>query len=62
MLRAGLFSPSTSVDNASPFGFAAIAVLAGLFSQQAFEKLRLIARDVFAEEPKGADSVSPDGE
>jgi hypothetical protein len=35
VLRTGLFSPSTSVDNASPFGFAAIAVLAGLFSQQA---------------------------
>lgn len=62
VLRAGLFSPSTSVDNASPFGFAAIAVLAGLFSQQAFEKLRLIARDVFTEEPKGADPVARDGE
>jgi hypothetical protein len=59
VLRAGLFSPSTSVDNASPFGFAAIAVLAGLFSQQAFEKLRLIARDVFTDEPTGADSVRP---
>lgn len=62
VLRAGLFSPSTSVDNASPFGFAAIAVLAGLFSQQAFEKLRLIARDVFTDEPKGVDSVGPNGE
>ena len=27
VLRAGLFSPSTSVSQASPFGFAAIAIL-----------------------------------
>jgi hypothetical protein len=60
VLRAGLFSRSTSVDNASPFGFTAIAVLAGLFSQQAFEKLRQIARDVFTEEPKGADQAEAD--
>jgi hypothetical protein len=54
VLQAGLFSPSTSVDQASPF--AAISVLAGLFSQQAFEKLRLIARDVFTDEPRGTRS------
>lgn len=55
VLRAGLFSPSTSVDQASPFGFAAISMLAGLFSPQAFEKLRLIAEDVFAKGPEGVD-------
>ncbi len=59
VLRAGLFSPSTSVDQASPFGFAAIAILAGLFSPQAFEKLRLIATDVFAKSPTGQDHVPP---
>lgn len=57
VLRAGLFSPSTSVEQASPFGFAAIAILAGLFSPQAFEKLRLIAADIFAESPTGKDHI-----
>jgi hypothetical protein len=60
VLRAGLFSPSTSVEQASPFGFAAIAILAGLFSPQAFEKLRLIASDIFAESPTGKDHFEPE--
>lgn len=61
VLRAGLFSPSTSVQQASPFGFAAVAILAGLFSPQAFEKLRLIASDIFVKSPKGEDHVAPVG-
>jgi hypothetical protein len=59
VLRAGLFSPSTSVSQASPFGFAAIAILSGLFSSQAFEKLRNLAAQIFTEPPKGSDHVSP---
>jgi hypothetical protein len=47
ILRAGLFSPSTEVDQASPFGFAAVAALVGLFSQQAMEKLRDLAGQIF---------------
>jgi hypothetical protein len=47
VLRAGLFSPSTEVDQASPFGFAAVSALVGLFSQQAMEKLRELAGQVF---------------
>jgi hypothetical protein len=60
VLRAGLFSPSTSAAHASPFGFAAVAVLAGLFSEQALEKLRELAANLFAERPKGGDHVGPD--
>jgi hypothetical protein len=60
VLRAGLFSPSTSADTASPFGFAAVAVLVGLFSEEAMEKLRQVAANVFAERPSGADHVPPD--
>jgi hypothetical protein len=59
VLRAGLFSPSTSVQQASPFGFAAIAILAGLFSSQAFEKLRQLAGEIFTESPPGEDHVDP---
>jgi hypothetical protein len=57
VLRAGLFTPSTQASGASPFGFAAVAVLAGLFSEQALEKLRQVASNVFAEPPTGADHV-----
>jgi hypothetical protein len=69
VLRAGLFSPSTEVDQASPFGFAAVAALAGLFSQQALEKLRELAGQIFTQvkvtedrfdEGVGGDSTGPD--
>jgi hypothetical protein len=59
VLRAGLFSPSTSVQQASPFGFAAIAILAGLFSPQAFEKLRQLAGEIFTKSPQGRNHVDP---
>jgi hypothetical protein len=49
ILRAGLFSPSTEVEQASPFGFAAVAGLVGLFSQQAMEKLRDLAGQIFTQ-------------
>jgi hypothetical protein len=55
VFRAGLFSPSTSADEASPFGFAAVALLVGLFSQQALEKLRELASNLFTAVPPGDD-------
>jgi hypothetical protein len=58
VLRAGLFSPSTSVDQTDPFGFTAVAVLVGLFSEMAMEKLHQVATNVFAEPPQGADHVA----
>jgi len=59
VLRAGLFSPSGSADEASPFGFTAVAMLVGLFSEEAMEKLRQIAANVFADRPAGEDHVEP---
>jgi hypothetical protein len=59
VLRAGLFSPSESADQASPFGFAAVAVLAGLFSEQAMNKLRDVAENVFTKSAPGADHFEP---
>jgi hypothetical protein len=52
VFRAGLFSSSTSTSAASPFGFAAIAALVGLFSEEAIEKLRQLAKEMFTEAPK----------
>ena len=47
VLRAGLFSPSSSSQQASPYGFAAVAGLAGLFADQAIEKLKKVAEELF---------------
>lgn len=52
VFRGGLFSTSTSATDANPYGFAAVAALVGLFSEQAIEKLRQLAREMFAEAPK----------
>ena len=60
VLRAGLFSPSSSVTTVSPFGFAAVALLAGLFSEQAMEKLKDVATQLFSQRPVGDDHVDPD--
>lgn len=42
VLRGGLFSPSTTISDTSPFGFAAVAALVGMFTNQAAEKLRSV--------------------
>ena len=52
VFRGGLFSTSTSATDANPYGFTAVAALVGLFSEQAVEKLRQLAREMFAEAPK----------
>ena len=59
VLRAGLFSPSTSVSEASPFGFCAVALLVGLFSEQAMEKLKEVAGNVFTQPEPGKDPLPP---
>jgi hypothetical protein len=52
VFRGGLFSTSTTATDANPYGFTAVAALVGLFSEQAIEKLRQLAREMFAEAPK----------
>lgn len=39
VIRAGFFSPSAEVEATSPYRFAAIAGLVGMFSKQATDKL-----------------------
>jgi hypothetical protein len=58
VLRAGLFSPSASTLQVSPYGFAAVGTLAGLFSDQAAEKLKKVAEELFEKLPPGKDAVS----
>jgi len=47
VLRGGLFSSGADLQDTSTFGFAGIATLAGMFSEQAVTKLKEIAEQVF---------------
>lgn len=47
VVRGGFFTPGTSIEGASPYGFAALAGLVGLFSDQAVEKLKEVAENLF---------------
>jgi|SRR5919204_3595748 hypothetical protein len=60
VFRAGLFSPSTTTTQVNPFGFAAIAALVGLFSEQAMEKLRDVFGSLLAPARTGRDHAPPD--
>jgi hypothetical protein len=59
VLRGGLFSPQASVAATSPFGFAGIAGLVGMFSNQAALKLQEVAETFFStkQSTKGKDNV-----
>jgi hypothetical protein len=59
VLRAGLFSPSDKTTATSPYGFAALSALVGLFSDQAVEKLKTIAEQLFQRVPQGSDHAPP---
>jgi len=52
VVRAGFFSPSASIAEASPFGFAALAGLVGMFSNEAALKLKDLADQIFSSAEK----------
>ena len=58
VLRAGLFSPDADVDATSVFGFAGVAGLVGMFSEQAVEKLKEVASTIFKPAKEGEDHVA----
>jgi hypothetical protein len=57
VVRGGFFSPQTTFANTSPFGFAALAAIVGLFSEQAVLKLKEVSEMVLTKPPRGADSI-----
>jgi hypothetical protein len=57
VLRGGLFSSSTTVADTSPFGFAGIAALVGMFIQQSAEKLKEVFNTILTTPPHGGDTV-----
>ena len=56
VLRGGLFSPTATVDQTSPFGFVGIAAMVGMFTEQAVLKLKDVADTLFTKPKSGADA------
>jgi hypothetical protein len=61
VFRGGLFSSGTGNQSVNPYGFAAVAALTGLFTEQALEMLRKVASDFFAPPPVGPDRLRKSG-
>lgn len=59
VFRGGLFSPTTTVSETSPFGFAAIAALVGMFIQQSAMKLKDIFETLMTKAEQGKDTAPP---
>jgi hypothetical protein len=57
VIRGGFFAPGATAQDTSPFGFAAIAGLIGMFSQQAVLKLKEVAETVLAKPAPGEDAA-----
>jgi hypothetical protein len=60
VVRGGFFSPQSSFQQTSPFGFAAFAALIGMFSSQAVLKLKEVA-EVMLSKPLGGANPQPQG-
>jgi hypothetical protein len=60
VVRGGFFSPQSSFQQTSPFGFAAFAALIGMFSSQAVLKLKEVA-EVLLSKPLGGANAHPQG-
>lgn len=55
VIRGGFFSPQATVQQTSPFGFAALSGLVGMFSEQAVGKLKHVFEELLTKVPKGSD-------
>lgn len=55
VVRGGFFSPQAGAEETSPYGFAALAALVGLFSEQAVLKLKQVAETLLSKSQKGED-------
>lgn len=56
VVRGGFFSPQAGFKQTSPFGFAALAGMVGMFSEQAVLKLKQVAETVLAKPDPGKDA------
>ena len=60
VVRGGFFSPQSSFQQTSPFGFAAFSALIGMFSSQAVLKLKEVA-EVLLSKPQIGANPEPQG-
>jgi hypothetical protein len=60
VIRGGFFSPQSSFQQTSPFGFGAFAALIGMFSTQAVLKLKDVA-EVMLSKPSAGANAKPQG-
>ena len=61
VLRGGLFSPTTSISDTSPFGFAAMSALVGMFINETVLKLKSIFETIMTKKEQGANNVPTSG-
>lgn len=59
VIRGGFFSPQSDFSQTSPFGFAALSAMVGLFSEQAVLKLKQVAETILSKPETGADPTPP---
>jgi hypothetical protein len=57
VIRGGFFSPQSDFSQTSPFGFAALSAMVGLFSEQAVLKLKQVAETILSKPESGADPM-----
>jgi hypothetical protein len=62
VIRGGFFSPEATIEQTSPFGFAGLGALVGMFSEQAVLKLKEVAEILLAKPSVGKDPVPQEGE
>jgi hypothetical protein len=58
VIRGGFFSTGATVENTSPVGFAAVAALIGMFTEQAVQKLQKISDSILSPAEKGKDHIT----
>ena len=57
VIRGGFFSPEATIEQTSPFGFAALSGLVDMFSEQAVLKLEEVAETLLAKPQPGEDAA-----
>jgi len=62
VIRGGFFSTEATIEQTSPFGFAGLGALVGMFTEQAVLKLKEVAETLLAKPQEGRDTVTKEGE
>ncbi len=62
VIRGGFFSPQATIEQTSPFGFAGLGALVGMFSEQAVLKLKEVAETLLSKPQEGKDPATKEDE